>query len=124
MSKKANLIFMAGVLVVFAVFLAAESADAFCVYNWTDDRIRVQQSNEKGWTWLSAFGAELNPGEKACCNWTNKDCNKKGKRDSEVAFDVYMLDERSLCHNVTIPAGGYVLVKGKNGVYNCEGHGY
>ena len=125
MSKKANLIFMAGVLVVFAVFLAAESADAFCVYNWTDDRIRVQQSNEKGWTWLSAFGAELNPGEKACCNWTNKDCNKKGKRDSTLYFNVQKEEKMHTNENiclVTIHAGGYVLVTGKNGIYRCEGH--
>jgi len=124
MSKKANLIFMAVVLVVFAVFLAAEGAEAFCIYNYTDIRIGVGQVGGGTTNVFKQFSAIPKQGEKACCNWTNKDCNKKGKRDSEVAFDVYMLDERSLCHNVTIPAGGYVLVKGKNGVYNCEGHGY
>ena len=42
MNKKVNSIFTGLVFAVFAVFLAAEGADAFCVYNWTDDRIRVQ----------------------------------------------------------------------------------
>ena len=123
MKKKVSSIFAGLVLAALAVFLAAEGAEAFCFYNRTDTKIKVHQYG--GGRKYSSFSAELNPGEKACCNWTNKDCNKKGKRDSTLYFNVQKEEKMHTNENiclVTIHAGGYVLVTGKNGIYRCEGH--
>ena len=94
MGKKANLIFMAVVLVVFAVFLAAEGAEAFCIYNYTDIRMVVGQVGGGTTNVFKQFSAIPKQGEKACCNWTNKDCNKKGKRDSTLYFNVQKEEKR------------------------------
>ena len=92
MSKKVNLVLAGLVFAVLMVFLAAEGAEAFCIYNRTDTKIKVHQYG--GGRKYSSFSAELNPGEKACCNWTNKDCNKKGKRDSTLYFNVQKEEKR------------------------------
>jgi hypothetical protein len=63
-----------------------DSAEAFCIYNRTDDIVIKVKQTGGGVVLVKGFKAKINPGEKACCNWKNKDCNLEGKRDSTVAF--------------------------------------
>jgi len=62
------------------------TASAFCVYNSTPFTIDVFQAG--GGKTFKEFHKRIKPGNKACCNWKNKDCNKTGKRDSLVRFSV------------------------------------
>jgi hypothetical protein len=124
MGKKVNLIFAGLVFIALTAFLAVDCAEAFCIYNRTDDIvIKVKQTG--GQATFGVFKETINPGEHACCNWKNFDCNTEGKRDSTVAFVItYANWENDTICGISIPAGGYVEVKGKNGVYRCEAHGY
>ncbi len=118
------------VLTILAVFLAgAVNLSAFCIYNNTDKKIYVKEISGGGY--FSSFGSEMEPGKKDCCNWRNKSCNKKGKRDSNVKFsvDYYKNVKGSLPHYLyicekTIKAGGTLSITGKHGHYNCTAKGY
>ena len=114
-------------VMVLGMGFFAVNAEAFCIYNRTNDIvIKVKQTGGGADpSQLVGFKAKINPGEKACCNWKNKDCNKEGNRDSTVVFNVEKKSQenKNICI-ITIPAGGYAKVKGKNGVYWSEGHGY
>jgi hypothetical protein len=124
MGKKAKAVLAVLVLAALAVFLAAEGAEAFCVYNKTDYPIQVHQvsghKTGKGFTKLS-----LQSGDSACCHWSNKDCNKKGKKDSIVKFDARYYDgvrEHGQCDDFPIKAGGWLTVRGTYPHYTCEAH--
>ena len=114
------------VMIILGMGFFALNAEAFCVYNRTDTKIWVEQTG--GGKPFKLFSAKLDPGTHGCCHWENKDCNNEGKRDSIVEFGVTwsagLFGNPSICHGFPIKAGGYVLVKGAKGVYNCEGHGY
>jgi len=117
-------------MVVLGMGFFAMNAEAFCVYNRSDTKIKFHQSRG-GSTSLDQFRGELGPGGKQCCNWTEKSCNSEGKRYAEVAFDVFVKsadrafsDYTLMCDDITIPAGGWIEVKGEKGVYRCEAHGY
>lgn len=130
MRKKADFIFMALVLVILPAFFTVGSADAFCVYNETDKVLFVQ---ETGGGKIPSFGGfiarNLQPGENKCCNWQDKDCNSKGKRDSIVTFQVSTVPITShdppsidVCTGFPIKAGGWLTVVGKNNRYTCTAH--
>ncbi len=100
----------------------------FCVYNNTDIIIDVDQYG--GGIFMGQFNAILKPGEKACCNWKNKTCNRSGKRDALLKFDVGTEPDpnfghnKTICNDFKILAGGALVVEGKNGNYHCVGYGY
>ncbi len=98
---------------------------AFCVYNFSDRVVRVEQMSNFRFVETS-FTKTIKPGEKACCNWKNHDCNKEGKRDSSTKFYIVFEGKSYDLYscNITIKAGGYIILKGKNGNYSCEAHGY
>ena len=123
MGKKVNLIFAGLVFIALTAFLAVDSAEAFCIYNRTNDIVIKVKQTGGGVVLVKGFKAKINPGEHACCNWKNKDCNLKCKRDSTVAFVITYINGDTMC-GISIPAGGYVEVKGKNGAYSCKAHGY
>jgi len=110
------------VMMILGMGLLALDAEAFCFYNSTDIVIKVGQTG--GGKEYRSFSAEIYRGDKGCCNWTNKDCNTEGKKDSTVVFKVRNRKNGSFICDVTCPAGGWAVVTGKNGVYHCEGHGY
>ena len=122
------------VLTILAVFLAgAVNLSAFCVYNNTDKKIYVKEISGGGY--FSRFESVIEPGEKDCCNWKNKGCNKKKKRDSKLKFMVKYIDYVGgpmpddsdayfyICKK-TIKAGGSLSITGKKGHYNCNAKGY
>ncbi len=132
MKKKLLLIFM-GAIVSFA--FSVNTSYAFCVYNKTDKIIYVDESSGGRNSSVSFASGVLQPGEKKCCNWKNKDCNVKGKRDSLVGFDVEYVDGTpapspfrpktySICKNFKIKAGGALVVSGKNKNYRCIRYDY
>lgn len=123
MGKKLNFIFAGLVFIALTAFLAVDGAEAFCIYNRTDDIVIKVKQTGGGVVLVKGFKAKINPKEHACCNWKNSDCNLKGKRDSTVAFVITDINNETIC-GISIPAGGYIEVKGKNGAYRCEGHGY
>lgn len=124
MGKKVNLIFAGLVFIALTAFLMVDGAEAFCIYNRTNDIvIKVKQTGGGYYIEGERFKEKINPGEHACCNWKNRECNMEGKRDSTVAFVITDINDVTIC-GISIPAGGWVEVKGKNGVYRCKAHGY
>ncbi len=115
--KKKNIMFTCCFVLGLIVF-SYNYTYSFCVYNFTDTNIGVDQV--KGGKMVKDFFASLKPGEKACCNWKNRDCNKQGKRDSILKFDVYYGDYKFICQDFSIKAGGWLLIKGKDKNYACE----
>ena len=107
-------------MVLLIALFTIQSAHAFCVYNKTDIGIKVYQV--KGGRKFKKFRAKLGPGQKACCHWSNRDCNKSGKRDADVSFQVFKdkIPREDICFEVYVKAGGWLVVKGKNGHYFCE----
>jgi len=109
------------VFAALTAFLAAGSAEAFCVYNKTDITIHVAQTRG------GAFKKNIPPGGKECCDWQNKDCNPEGKKDSIVRFYVgsepgYLLGWIIVCNDFPIKAGGWLTIEGKDDNYKCEAH--
>ena len=122
--RKFNSVLVGLVFVVFAVFLMVEGAEAFCVYNNTDIVVEAEQT--EGGNFHKRIGSN-----NECCNWKEKSCNKGGKRDSIVKFDVYykISDHRIvpekvfICKDFPIKAGGWLTVTGKKSDgYKCEAH--
>ena len=116
-------------VMVLGMGFFAVNAEAFCIYNRSDTRIKFSQTRG-GMDLYFPFAGELGPGEKQCCNWKTKRCNYEGKRYAKVAFDIFVKSANSagkytlMCKDITIPAGGYIEVKGEKGLYRCEAHGY
>jgi hypothetical protein len=124
MRKRTGSNFTGLALVVLTAFLAAEGAEAFCIYNKTAGKIKVTQA--EGHKAGRGFKKEINAGDSACCHWSNKDCNKKGKKDSALLFNVekagYTYTDKDEICVAAIKAGGWLTVKGTDGNYICEAH--
>ncbi len=112
-----------GLLLFLFIIIIPFSLNAFCIYNHTDTTIHVKQIyGGKGWPYR--FKADLDPGEKACCNWKNKDCNTGGHRDSVVGFKIdgdYVSPLKIFICKIKIKADGDVIVKGSYYKYSCQG---
>ena len=123
MKGKMNL-FLAGlVLTVLGVFLMVEGAEAFCVYNKTDGQIEAVQIS--GGKFGRSFRQVIAPGDRECCSWKEKSCNKEGKKDSTVTFDVFYDHPGSqflsqVCNKFPIRADGQMTVIGNDLNYKCE----
>ncbi len=120
------------ILTFLTIFLSgAVNLSAFCIYNNTDAIIHVYEYSG-GRIWGN-FNDYIYPGKKSCCNWKNKGCNKKHKRDSKLKFEVSLIKDNNnpegpieagkICKK-TIKAGGELIVTGKKGKYNCRAKGY
>ncbi len=113
------------ILTILAVFLVgAVNLSAFCIYNNT--HITISVSEISGGKMFKQFYADIKPGKKACCNWRNKGCNKKGKKNSILKFLVSFAnisDAKSICKK-EIKAGGELIVTNKNYHYICRAKGY
>lgn len=98
------------------------SAEAFCIYNRTDQKMGVIQ--ESGGKLARSFQANLDPGAHACCNWKNKDCNKKGHKTSILTFSVpwRYADDDYYCSDVRVQAGGWMTIEGKGKDIKCHAH--
>ncbi|MBM4276679.1 MAG: hypothetical protein FJ130_02215 [Deltaproteobacteria bacterium] len=137
MRKKVNLVFAAMLLAVVSAFLVVEGADAFCVYiyadpppqpNYVNDILIVDQSSG------GDFWKVMHKGDKECCNWQEKSCNKGGKRDSIVRFSVsyeynaqpggWDVRSKLICKDFEIQAGGWLTVEGSYGNDRCVRHDY
>ena len=109
---------------VAAVLAFAGQSAAFCVHNYTDRDMAFSQSS--GEVLGKGYRNTLSPGETGCCNWGNKDCNKKGHKDSAVGFTVShgtYPTGRDVCINKKIPACSDLDVTGSKGIYQCVPHG-
>jgi hypothetical protein len=128
MRNKVSLVFAVMVFVGVTAFVVVEGAEAFCVYNKIDKVVKVDQvgGHKAGY----GFSDKISPDDNKCCNWKNTDCNKEGKRDSRVYFDVYTDDvvvDNRICGNFWIEAGGWMTVVKKHDdqrgdYYTCERH--
>ncbi len=116
------------IAILFTVFGLVNSY-AFCIYNQTDLPIDAKQVS--GGRGIHSFYQVITKNSRECCNWKNKDCNVEGKRNSRVGFRISYeihygqenIESKTIC-NITIAAGGAVVVKGSNGHYQCIGYGY
>ncbi len=111
-----------GVLTTAALLLAfAGQTYAFCVHNNSDGKINANQTSMNSSSWgFKRFSATLGPGDSACCNWQNTDCNKSGDPTAGVSFNIYPYGEgQMVCGNFEIPANGDLSVCGSGGNYRC-----
>ena len=97
----------------------AGPAQAFCIYNYSDMGLTVQQTKGCHLSWC--FEKGIKPGDKACCNWKNKECNNKGKHDSVLRFDVYH-GNWYYCQGVEVKAGGWMDIRGSDKKITCTPH--
>lgn len=81
----------------------------------------IQQS---GGRFDRGFNETLDPGEHGCCNWKNKDCNKHGKRDSILTFNVlnWYVDNIYYCQGVAVKAGGWMDINGSGTNITCTAY--
>jgi hypothetical protein len=107
-------------LAALLLTIAFGPALAFCVHNDTKREILASQTTNE---FSTGFSKTIKTGQKACCNWQNKDCNPKGKIDTELLM--YVRGEhigaggawgcgKDMGSNETViklPAGGAVYVK-------------
>jgi len=104
------------------LFAFAGEAGAFCVHNKSSCKMLVDQSS--GGSFWRRFKAHLAPGEDACCNWANTDCNKSGEKFHEVKFNVSVGGEAIVCPDVVIPACSDMDITGTDcGNIKCVAHG-
>ncbi len=109
-------------LLLGLVLAAAAPASAFCVYNKTSVQLQVEQT--KGCKFDKGFSKFIDPGEHACCNWKNHDCNKHGHKDSIVTFRVPSPAQSYLylCEDVRVRADGWMDIEVKDGKIRCTAH--
>ena len=97
----------------------AGPANAFCIYNRSDKEVKVEEVG--GGSFWRQFHDKIKAGDHACCNWKNKDCNKHGKRDSVLRFNVsYGGDD--VCQEVEVEAGGWMDIKRSGNIFICTVH--
>ena len=120
MMKRKSLAKGLGVLTAAVLLLAfTGQAGAFCVHNKSDRTVLVKQTS--GGKWLKSFKAILSSGEKACCNWQNKDCNKDGEAGAAIGFNVSRGDPAlAFCKHAEIRADGDLSICGNRGNFSCK----
>ncbi|OAD78365.1 hypothetical protein PHYBLDRAFT_69688 [Phycomyces blakesleeanus NRRL 1555(-)] len=81
----------------------------FCIYNFYTDGtlVDVKQESEV-WAFAEPFSVEgLQPGDSACCHYTNKDCNLHGEQTAMVTFGVGYQNRFKYSKIKLRPAEGY-----------------
>ena len=123
------MVMVMGLALPVLYFGSANEAAAFCVYNEADVSIQAKQVHGGTHIPFKNFDMNVNPGEKACCNWQTHDCNTEGKEDSNVKFSVYYAPMAPrpgappityICTRFETHANGKVVVRGKQGEYTCK----
>ncbi len=108
-------------LLLVLLLAPAAPASAFCIYNKSDLKVRVDQIS--GGKFGHSFTRYIDPGGRACCNWKNKDCNKNGHKDSEVGFGVTSPDiQGQYCLGVKVKAGGWMDIHKDGHHLRCTAH--
>ncbi len=99
----------------------AAPASAFCIYNKTSKTQAVDQVS--GGELGRQFHKIIKPGERACCNWKNKQCNKHGHKHSILTFSASLQNsEKFECKDVRVKAGGWLDIEQKDGKVRCTAH--
>lgn len=117
-----------------AFFLISQSAQAYCVYNYTDGwSFRLHQRTNGGH--LATIGA--NKGDRNCCNWQDGNCNRNGSRTAALTLDLYgskqdrsytqgykgMTGSCGTSDQVELQAGGWVeIYPGNDGSVGSDSH--
>ena len=107
-------------LLVGLLLAPAGPAQAFCIYNHSDTDLYVNEI--EGGSFLRHFQNVVEAGGKACCNWKNKDCNEKGKRDSVLKFSACASIDSCPCREVEVKAGGWMDINGSGNNITCTAH--
>lgn len=119
MGKIISLISAGLFFITLSAFLTVNDVYAFCVYNETDTLIGAEQIH----LFQGMSKDKIPPGDKACCHWSNKDCNPDGKKDSKVTLRVGWKTAAGpfICEK-EIKAGGHLTVSGKekHGEWNLK----
>ena len=68
-----------------ALLLVPASASAFCVRNQTDITLSARQETPNP---LGGFHTPIKPGEEACCDWFDRNCNPGGAREGLLEFRI------------------------------------
>ena len=79
----------ASLLILIAAMITLfvpKTAHAFCVYN--DAPFSIDVIQWAGGKDFKSFSRTIRPGRKACCHWSNRDCNRSGRRTETVAFKI------------------------------------
>jgi len=125
MKRTHKMLTVMGLVLPVLYFGSAGEAAAFCIHNWTDQWIRVEQVHGGTHVPFKKFTIGIKPGHKSCCNWQTHDCNTEGKKHSKVKFDIsYELESGQgqseggapICVNYAINANGKIVVHGRGEV--------
>ena len=125
MKRTHKMLTVMGLVLPALYFGPTNEAAAFCIHNWTDTVIAVEQVHGGTHIPFKKFYEYINIGEKKCCNWKTHDCNTQGDRHAEVKFDVWFdvpsatnysradgSGKAFICKNYTIKANGKIVVHG------------
>ncbi|OBZ87183.1 hypothetical protein A0J61_04758 [Choanephora cucurbitarum] len=100
---------------------------AFCIYNDSENVTLFLRQNVKnrGAIFSKTFQVDgLKPSEKACCAYTNYDCNKSGKPEEYVS--IYTGAKWDGGHvsdfQIGIPAGGWAVFTGKSELFKIQAY--
>jgi hypothetical protein len=100
---------MARTALLLLATLCAFCADAgaYCVYNGLRDRhvSLVQEEHPEKSREERKLHTTLNPGQSACCNFFNLDCNPSGREEGVVNLTVSIVEEPDV--QCGLPAGRY-----------------
>ena len=113
-NNKKRFMFAALVMILFMSW--SGDLRAFCIYNKTHYNLRFKQIS--GERWKRGFNKLITVNKKACCNWKNRDCNKKKKRDTKIWFAVQKWSAKAhrfvTIGKTWVKAGGWLVVAVKN----------
>jgi hypothetical protein len=105
MTRIPSLVFAA--IVACVGIFAAHDASAFCVYNnIAKKKIFAMQLGK-----LKGFSGTISPGDKACCNYKNNDCNKGGNREKMLDMETRVEIKKGSSLVAKLQAGGYWVFK-------------
>ncbi|KAI9006641.1 hypothetical protein CLU79DRAFT_892207 [Phycomyces nitens] len=98
------------------IILFLVPCQSFCIYNlYTDGTtVNVKQESET-WPLTDVFSVEnLQPGDRACCHYSNKDCNLHGDREAFVTFGIKVVPKEGneRLYRVDTSAGGTIEFTG------------
>ena len=98
---------MKTLLAALALCAAACDAGAYCVYNGIRDRnvSVVQEDHPERSREERKLKVTLKPGQSACCNFYNLDCNPGGREEAVVGLAISIVEEPDV--KCGLPGGRY-----------------
>lgn len=122
----------AALALLFGIQAVSNPANAFCVVNLWKDTLHVKL---KTYNPLGNFHRMIKSGDKACCEWFDRNCNPSASRDGTIVFDIRSRNKKprelycstGLQKRVVGVGGGTITVReniSKIGGLECDSRDY